>query len=124
MNKTIEKILKNFKVGNKKIPVSFLKYDGSSDSYITYMETDKGDVLNGDDEILGYVDYYDFDVYSKGNYLDIIKKLKEIMKANNFRWEPEMDSTDMYENDTGFYHKTICFSYLFQTLIQLYLLQQ
>ena len=31
---------------------------------------------NGDDGLLGYVDYYDFDVYSKTNYLAIIGKVR------------------------------------------------
>ena len=112
MNSLIEEIFKNFKIGRKKIPINFLRYDGKSDTYITYMETNKSDSLNGDDELIGYVDYYDFDIYSKGNYFDILKKVKELMKTNNFRWEPEMDSPDMYEDETGFYHKTVCFSYL------------
>lgn len=112
MNSLIEEIFKNFKVGKKKIPVSFLRYEGKADTYITYMETDKENSYSGDDEIIGYVDYYDFDIYSKGNYLDILKELKKILKANGFYWEPSQDSQDMYENDTGYYHKTVCFSYM------------
>lgn len=112
MNKLIEKIFKNFKVNNKDIPVCFLEYDGQNDTYITYMETHKDNIFNADDEIIGYVDYYDFDIYSKKNYLGVLKELKKILKANGFSWEPENDSSDLFETDTKFHHKTVCFSYI------------
>ncbi len=110
MNEEIEKIFKDFKVNKKKIPVNFLRYDGKENAYITYIETNKSDSYSGDDEILGYIDYYDFDIYSKENYLDILKELKGLMKLNGFIWQPTKDSQDLYEDDTGFYHKTVCFA--------------
>lgn len=110
INSIIETLFNDFKVNNVSIPVSFLRYEGHGEPYITYMETDKDNALSGDDEILGYVAYYDFDIYSKGNYLSIVEKVKEIMKANGFMWQPSRDSADMYETDTGYYHKTICFA--------------
>lgn len=110
MNSTIETIFKNFKVNNVSIPVTFRKYEGHGEPYIIYMEIDKDNSYSGDDEILGYVSYYDFEVYSKGNYLSIVEKVKELMKANGFMWQPSRDSEDMYETDTGYYHKTICFA--------------
>ena len=44
----------------------------------------------------------------KQNYLAIEKKIKEVMKANNFIRTGS--SPDMYENDTGLYHKTLEFA--------------
>ena len=67
MNNLIEKTLSGFTVNGKKIPVKFLRYNGRSETYITYMMTDADSVLHGDDELLNYVEYYDFDIYSKGN---------------------------------------------------------
>ena len=72
MNNLIEKTLKGFTVNGKGIPVKFLRYNGSSDTYITYMMTDADSVLHGDDELLNYVEYYDFDIYTKGNYRPIV----------------------------------------------------
>ena len=112
MNDLIKKIFKDFQVNNVKIPISFLRYDGNSNTYITYMENYKEVELNADNELQYYVVYYDFDVYSKGNYLEVIKELKRILEENNFTWQPENDSSDMYEDDTKFYHKTVCFSYI------------
>ena len=110
MNELIEQIFNNFIVNGVVIPVSFLRYGGKSTTYITYTEWDKSNSYSGDDEILGYVSYYDFDVFSKGNYLEIVKAVKEIMKENGFTWQPSRDSQDMFEDDTGYYHKTLCFA--------------
>ena len=51
-----------------------------------------------------------FDVYSKGNYTKIIEGIKQLMKANGFMWQPSRTSPDMYETETGYFHKTLCFA--------------
>ena len=110
MNNLIEKTLSDFTVNGKKIPVKFLRYNGNEETYITYMETDAESALHGDDELLNYIEYYDFDVYSKGNYRSILKALKGLLTSVGFMWEVERSSEDMYEDDTKYYHKTLCFS--------------
>ena len=42
---------------------------------------------------------------------EIIKELKQVLKANGFVWQPTMTSEDLYESDTGYYHKTLCFAF-------------
>lgn len=110
MNELIQSIFTNFIVDDVSIPVKFLRYNGKSTTYITYMETDINNSYSGDNEILGYVSYYDFDIYSKGNYFNIVEAVKSIMKNNGFIWQPSRTSQDMYEADTGYYHKTLCFA--------------
>ena len=110
MNSLIEKIFADFKVNDKNIPVSFLNYEGKQTTYITYENISIGDSFSADDEIIGYVDYYDFNIYSKGNYFKIVEEVKKIMKANGFMWQPSMSSEDIYEDDSGYYHKTLCFA--------------
>ena len=110
MNELIEKIFANFKANNKIVPVSFLKYSGRETTYITYQSISNDGTFSCDDELVGYIDYYDFDIYSKGNYFKIVEEVKKVMKANGFRWQPNMSSGDMFEDDTGYYHKTLCFS--------------
>lgn len=105
MNELIEQIFTNFIV-----PVSFLRYDGAETAYVTYQQTDIDNTLSGDNTLLNYVDYYDFDIYSKGNYFPIIEGVKSILIDNGFTWQPSRDSGDMYEDDTGYYHKTLCFA--------------
>lgn len=112
MNELIEILFKDFTVDGVKIPVSLLYYEGHGEPYITYMQTDADSSYSGDDELLGYADYYDFDIYSKGDYTSIVKSVKSILKANDFVWQPSRTSPDMYETDTGYYHKTLCFAIL------------
>lgn len=109
-NGLIERILSDFTVGGALIPVAFLRYKGNADAYVVYMQTDSNEPLNGDDKLLNYVDFYDFDIYSKGNYIPIIEELKTILEANGFTWQPTRSSGDMYDDDTGYYHKTLSFS--------------
>lgn len=112
MNELIETIFQNFTVDDVKIPVSFMYYEGHDEPYVIYMQQDADNSLSADDELQGYVDYYDFDVYSKGNFFKIIESVKALLKANNFVWQPSRSSQDFYEVDTGYYHKTLNFAYL------------
>lgn len=105
MNELIEQIFNNFIV-----PVSFLRYDGSATAYVTYQQADIDNTLSADDDLINYLDYYDFDIYSKGNYFPIIEGVKTILTENGFRWIPTRDSGDLYEDDTGYFHKTLCFA--------------
>ena len=110
MNSTIETIFSNFKVNGVEIPVSFMRYKGNSTTFITYQELQIDTPFYADNELQNYVDYYDFDIYSKGNYLEIIESVKDLLKTNGFIWQPSMTSEDLYEDDTGYYHKTLCFA--------------
>ena len=112
LNELIETIFEDFTVDEVKIPVSYMFYEGHGEPYVTYMQQDADGSLSGDDELIGYVDYYDFDVYAKGNYLAIVESIKSLLKANNFVWQPSRSSMDMFETDTGYYHKTLNFAYL------------
>lgn len=106
-NAEIERLLNDSKTGLG-VPVAFMFYDGSAETYVTYMQMDKDNVLAGDDQILGCVQYYDFDVYSKSNYLTVITNLLNIMTAAGWTYQPSRDGPDLYERDTKYYHKTIC----------------
>ena len=110
MNEIIETLFSGFKVDGVTIPVVFLRYLGHGEPYVTYMQTDADRSYGGDDDLQGYVDYYDFDVYSKGNFFPIIDAIKGIMKAAGWMFEPSRCSPDFYEEDTGYYHKTLCFA--------------
>lgn len=106
----ITSIMKNFTVAGKEIPVKYMYYLGNGEPYIVWMEENLDMSYSGDDDLLGVVEYYDFDVYSKENFLEIVEKLKELLKGYNFRWQPSRSSADMFETDTRYYHKTISFA--------------
>lgn len=112
MNELIESIFHNFSVDGVAIPVSYMYYEGHGEPYIVYMQQDADNSLSADDELMGYVDFYDFDVYAKGNYTKIVERIKELLKANNFVFQPSRTSHDMYEVETGYYHKNLNFAIL------------
>lgn len=111
MNELIETIFKDFVVDDVAIPVSFLFYEGHGEPYITYMNQDMDNSFSGDDDLLGYVTYYDFDVYSTGNFLNIVESVKTKLKQYGFVWQPSRSSQDFFETDTGYFHKTLNFAY-------------
>ena len=112
MNELIEEIFENFTVDGVSIPVSYMFYEGHGEPYVVYMQQDADGSLSADDELVGYVDYYDFDVYSTGNFFKVVESIKEKLKANGFVWQPSRTSQDFFEPDTGYFHKTLNFAYL------------
>ena len=110
MNELIENLFRGFSVDGVSIPVSFMFYYGHEKAYITYQKMDADNSLSGDDELIGYVDFYDFDVYSKGNITKIVESVKTILKQAGFVWQPSRSSKDMFEVETGYYHKTLNFA--------------
>ena len=110
INELIETIFDGFKVNGVDIPVKFLRYNGTETTYVTYMQAHANDSLSADDQLVNWMEYYDFDVYSKGDYTDILEAIKEKLEENGFRWRPSWSSSDMFEDDTGYYHKTLNFA--------------
>ena len=110
MNELIETIFANFTVNDVAIPVSYMYYLGHGEPYIVYMSENMDNSLSGDNDLVGYIEYFDFDVYAKGNYLAIVEAVKELLKQNGFTWQPSRSSSDMFETETGYYHKTLNFA--------------
>ena len=115
MNAEIEPIFAGFTVDDVAIPVAFMFYDGDDDSWIVYNNVDNYHSYSGDDDLLGYVTYYDFEIYSKGNYFNIIQAVKALMKENGWSFQPAKSSTERYDRDTRVYSKTLCFAKPIQT---------
>lgn len=110
MNELIQQIFADFVVDNVSVPVKYLHYEGHGEPYVVYGQYDAQNSFSADNDLQGYVVYYDFDVYSKGNYYKIVKKIKEKLKQNGFVFQPSRSSREMYETDTQYYHKTLCFA--------------
>ena len=98
----IKNIFKDFEV-----PVEFIRYSGKEKTYITYTFTDDRPGIVADDKEILSITSIDIDMFSDGNYLDLEEKIERIMIENNFIRVGS--SPDMYEEDTGLYHKTIEF---------------
>lgn len=103
----LKTIFTNFIVNEIEIPVEYIKYKGSSKTYVTYTFISDDPTLFGDDKEIGSIVAVDIDIYSDKNYLAIQKKIEEIMENNDFIRTG--CSPDMYEEDTGLFHKTIEF---------------
>ena len=107
MNEEIKSIFNNFKVNDKKIEVEHLRYTGNKKTFITWTIINEYPSLICDDENIYSVVEVDIDIFSNGNYLDIVKEIKKVMKNNNWNWVE--DSSEMYEEETELYHKVITF---------------
>ena len=105
--KLLKRIFTNFTVEDKSIPVEYIKYKGRSKTYVTYTFTEDDPKLFGEDKEIGSVIAVDIDIYSDKNYLAIKNRIEELMEENDFIRTG--CSPDMYEEDTGLFHKTIEF---------------
>lgn len=112
MNEMIKTMFQNFSVDGESIPVKYMHYMGHGEPYIVYMRMDDDNSISGDDDLIGYVEYYDLDVYSKSNFTKIIESVKQLMRENGWVWQLSRSSQDMYEVDTGYYHRTLNFAYM------------
>ena len=103
----LKTIFTDFTVDEEIIPVEYIKYKGNSKTYVTYTFTDDDPTLFGEDKEIGSVIGIDIDIYSDRNYLAIQQRIEEIMEDNDFIRTG--CSPDMFEEDTGLFHKTIEF---------------
>ncbi|MGM7682656.1 hypothetical protein ACSVDA_10935 [Cytobacillus sp. Hm23] len=90
------------------VPVEFHHYDGDEKTYITFFEYNQGSGLHADDDEQKTVHYVQVDVWSDLNYMNLVDQVKEKLKNVGFRRTSE---ADLYERDTGIYHKVMRFSY-------------
>ena len=104
MNNEIFAIMSRLTVDGDEIPVSWLKYKGSLKKYIVFSDLGESPACYGDDECRYSIKQFDFDIYSDGNYLSILKAVKKRLKDNGWTWVE--DSPTMYEEDTELYHIT------------------
>ena len=108
MNEEIKSMLCDKIIDNGDvIPVAHFTYKGSSKKFITWVMLEERLGLSANDEPLCSICLVDIDIFFDGNYLGILNEVKKIMKNNDWVWTG--DSPEMYETDTGLYHRTISF---------------
>lgn len=106
MNEEIEKIFENFIVDELEIPIGFPVYTGKKETYLTYNTYDEP-LQHADDECIQCVSNVEINIFTKGNFINIVKEVKKRMKQNDYVWTD--DSEDLYETDTKYHHKAISF---------------
>lgn len=103
MNKQIIAALENLGV-----PVLFQKYSGSEDPYITYFNYSEKQGNFEDDEATTDTYYIQVDIWTIGDYTELVKNVFAALKAAGFK---RTYVTELYEVElkTGFkmYHKVI-----------------
>lgn len=110
MNEEILNLFKGFKVGGKSIPVAFQHYDGHGEPYVVFNRESDDNTLAADDKIQAWITYYDFDIYSKSNYLSIAGDVRDKLEEAGWTWQPSRSQWDMFEADTGYWHVTLNFA--------------
>jgi hypothetical protein len=104
MNKNILDTFYLFTVDGVEIPVKWLKYKGDLKKYVVFSDLGERPDLCVDDDCEYSIKQYDFDIYADGNYINILKAVKQKLKANGWSWVE--DSPTMFEKETGLYHIT------------------
>lgn len=90
------------------VPCAHLRYNGNARTFVVWSIIGNSGELYADDELLYSAVTIDVNVYSEGNYIDVVAEIKKIMKTHDWIWVE--DSAEMYEEDTALYHKTITFA--------------
>lgn len=91
------------------VPVAFMNYNKSADTYIVFMEYNQAPFLSADDQEQYTKHFFQVDVFSNGNYLQLVKDVKRLMKEAGFR---RMYESETYDSDMKKYRKIIRFSYI------------
>ena len=112
MNELIEEILSDLVINKRKIPVAFAYYDGHGQPYVTYQRVDYDSSFSADDDLRNWIEYVDIDIYSKGNWIPIEEEVMHRMISAGFIWQVDRSGGDLYEPDTGYYHKNLNFAYI------------
>lgn len=91
------------------VPVSFMNYNNTANTYVTFTEYNQASFLSGDDEEQYTKHFFQVDVFSSGNYLTLVKDLKKLMKQAGFG---RMFESETYDDDMKKFRKILRFSYV------------
>ena len=86
INPIIEKAFSDFKIGERSIPIAFLSYTGKAETYLTYYTWQEQPDDFYDDENHAEIAFATIDIFSKGNFKNILKKVKTKLKEIGFTW--------------------------------------
>jgi hypothetical protein len=91
------------------VPVGFHKYQGSAATYITFFEFNQNGALFADDEEQLTSHSIQVDIWSKGDYTELVKQVKNELMNVGFSRPTE---NELYENDTELFHKVLRFNFV------------
>lgn len=91
------------------VPVTPLTSDNIADTYIVITEYNQASWLNADDVEWLTKHFYQVDVYSIGNYIQLVKDVKKRMKSAGFG---RMFESETYDNEAKKNRKILRFHYV------------
>lgn len=106
-NEKVLNALRGITRNGEEIPVVFMVYKGDKTTYITFQEVDKYPKLMADDEVEYSAPRYDIDIFTQGNFIDLLEEVKQRLIDAGWTWIE--DSPDMYDNETKMFHKVTTF---------------
>lgn len=92
------------------VPVARLLYDGQANTYIVFQIVTGQEVGYSDDDTDKTEYIYQIHIYSKGDYIDLLKRAKAALKSAGFY--NIVINPEIYEKDTGYYHLPMEVTYL------------
>ncbi|MGF9978676.1 hypothetical protein [Viridibacillus arvi] len=90
------------------IPVALLTYSGVATTYITFFEYNEMGVVFAEDSEQETRHSIQIDVWSKGNYVDVVKQVKKLLKEVGFS---RITENEFFEEDTKIFHRALRFYY-------------
>lgn len=89
-------------------PVTFANYNQTADTFIVFVEYNQAPRLNADDEELITKHFFQVDIFSTGNYLQLVNDVKARMKQVGFG---RMFESETYDDELKKFRKIIRFNY-------------
>jgi len=94
------------------VDVEFLEYSGTAETYITFLQIDDRPTVHADDTEVFSTYYYQFNLYSKTDYKELLSQLKEaLFLLGGTRLGGELDS----KTEDGYYRRTVRYQFLRKT---------
>lgn len=90
------------------VPVSFATYESASDTYIVFLEYNQASRMNADDDELITKHFFQVDIFSTKDYLELAENVKKLMKQAGFG---RMFESETYDSDMKKFRKIIRFNY-------------
>lgn len=90
------------------IPVSKMRYNLKADTYIVFMEYNQATRMSADDYEIATKHFYQVDVFSKGDFTDLVNEVRKRLKSVGFG---RMFESESYDEDMEMYRSIMRFNY-------------
>ena len=90
------------------IPVARARYNQPADTFIVFLEYNQAPRMSADDEEIVTKYFYQVDIFSKGNFDDLVKEVRNRLTDVGFR---RMFESETYDEDMGYYRSIMRFNF-------------